>query len=84
MSSPPSPAEWPVLRQLRGPDRMGRGAAASSRQTRELVEQCKPLSLGLAAPYNKPAALYTAGYLRAELPWLFERAGMARDGAHQW
>jgi hypothetical protein len=25
-----------VLRQLRGPDRMGRGAAASSRQTREL------------------------------------------------
>jgi formate dehydrogenase major subunit len=32
----PSPAEWPVLRQLRGPDRMGRGAAASSRQTREL------------------------------------------------
>jgi hypothetical protein len=49
-----------------------------------MVEQCKPLSLGLAAPHNKPAALYTAGYLRAELPWIFERAGMARDGVHQW
>jgi formate dehydrogenase major subunit len=32
----PSPADWPLLRQLRGADRMGRGAAASSRATREL------------------------------------------------
>jgi formate dehydrogenase major subunit len=33
---PPSPADWPLLRQLRGPDRLGRGAAAASRASREL------------------------------------------------
>jgi formate dehydrogenase major subunit len=33
---PPSPADWPLLRQLRGPDRLGRGTAASSRASREL------------------------------------------------
>jgi formate dehydrogenase major subunit len=27
----PSPGRWPVLRQLRGPDKLGRGAAAKSR-----------------------------------------------------
>ncbi len=32
----PSPADWPVLRQLRGADRMGRGAAAKSRATSAL------------------------------------------------
>jgi formate dehydrogenase major subunit len=32
----PSPADWPLLRQLRGPDRLGRGAAAASRASREL------------------------------------------------
>jgi formate dehydrogenase major subunit len=33
---PPSPADWPLLRQLRGADRMARGAAVSSRATRAL------------------------------------------------
>ena len=28
--------EWPVLRQLRGPDRLGRGAAVGSRRSRTL------------------------------------------------
>ena len=28
---PPGPGRWPVLRQLRGPDKLGRGAAAKSR-----------------------------------------------------
>src|ERR1700761_479837 len=33
----PRPSDWPVLRQLRGPDRMGRGRAVQSRRSRELV-----------------------------------------------
>jgi formate dehydrogenase major subunit len=33
---PPSPADWPILRQLRGPDRLGRGAAVKSRTSDEL------------------------------------------------
>ncbi|MFL5860792.1 MAG: formate dehydrogenase, partial [Solirubrobacteraceae bacterium] len=38
MSTPdlPSPARWPVLRQLRGPDTLGRGAAAKSRGSERL------------------------------------------------
>jgi formate dehydrogenase major subunit len=32
----PSPADWPVLRQLRGEDRLGRGAAVKSRVSRHL------------------------------------------------
>jgi formate dehydrogenase major subunit len=32
----PFPADWPLLRQLRGQDRMGRGAAARSRHTAAL------------------------------------------------
>ena len=31
-----TPLEWPVLRQLRGPDRLGRGKAAMSRRSEEL------------------------------------------------
>jgi formate dehydrogenase major subunit len=33
---PPSPSDWPLLRQLRGPDHLGRGAAVKSRGSREL------------------------------------------------
>jgi formate dehydrogenase major subunit len=33
----PTPLEWPVLRQLRGADRLGRGTAAMSERTRELT-----------------------------------------------
>src|ERR1700753_4500822 len=33
----PRPSDWPLLRQLRGPDRMGRGDAVQSRRSRELV-----------------------------------------------
>ena len=32
-----TPLEWPVLRQLRGPDMLGRGPAARSRRTEELT-----------------------------------------------
>jgi formate dehydrogenase major subunit len=32
----PAPSDWPLLRQLRGPDRLGRGAAVKSRGSREL------------------------------------------------
>jgi formate dehydrogenase major subunit len=32
----PSPSDWPLLRQLRGPDHLGRGAAVKSRGSREL------------------------------------------------
>jgi formate dehydrogenase major subunit len=31
-----APSDWPLLRQLRGPDRLGRGAAVKSRGSREL------------------------------------------------
>ncbi len=31
--SPPSPGDWPLLRQLRGEDRLGRGAAVKSKAT---------------------------------------------------
>ncbi len=32
----PAPSDWPLVRQLRGPDRLGRGAAVKSRGSREL------------------------------------------------
>jgi formate dehydrogenase major subunit len=32
----PSPPDWPLLRQLRGPDHLGRGAAVKSRGSRQL------------------------------------------------
>ena len=32
-----SPLEWPVFRQLRSPDRFGRGESVMSRKTREIV-----------------------------------------------
>jgi formate dehydrogenase major subunit len=32
----PKIADWPLLRQVRGPDRLGRGEAAQSQHTREL------------------------------------------------
>jgi formate dehydrogenase major subunit len=32
----PAPSDWPLLRQLRGPDRLGRGAAVKSRGSGEL------------------------------------------------
>lgn len=33
---------WPVFRQLTGTDRLGRGAAAMSRQTQELTPAPRP------------------------------------------
>ena len=37
--SPISPLEWPVLRQLRGRDALGRGSAVTSATTRELTSR---------------------------------------------
>jgi formate dehydrogenase major subunit len=36
MAELPRPSDWPVLRQLRGADRLGRGEAVQSRRSREL------------------------------------------------
>ena len=37
MAERPRRIDWPLLRQLRGPDRMGRGAAVKSRGSERLV-----------------------------------------------
>ncbi len=48
-----TPLEWPVLRQLRGPDMLGRGPAARSRRTDELTPRTSTADrvVGSVCPY---------------------------------
>ena len=48
-----TPLEWPVLRQLRGPDMLGRGPAARSRRTEELTPRTSTADrvVGSVCPY---------------------------------
>ena len=48
-----TPLDWPVLRQLRGPDVLGRGPAARSRRTEELTPRTKTADrvVGSVCPY---------------------------------
>jgi formate dehydrogenase major subunit len=48
-----TPLDWPVLRQLRGPDVLGRGQAARSRHTEELTPRTKTADrvVGSVCPY---------------------------------
>lgn len=48
-----TPLEWPVLRQLRGPDTLGRGPAARSRRTEELTPRTSTADrvVGSVCPY---------------------------------
>ncbi|RYU09887.1 dehydrogenase [Nocardioides iriomotensis] len=48
-----TPLDWPVLRQLRGPDVLGRGPAARSRDTEELTPRTKTADrvVGSVCPY---------------------------------
>jgi formate dehydrogenase major subunit len=48
-----TPLDWPVLRQLRGPDPLGRGPAARSRRTEELTPRTSTADrvVGSVCPY---------------------------------
>ena len=37
----PTPLDWPVLRQLLGPDKLGRGAAVKSRGSKRLLARTR-------------------------------------------